>query len=222
VPATFFVVVDRVGNGNGKTFWWDRAYYYFKELQRREREEGSRQDPGEEIMALLREFKKNPSHLFASLNARDTESIEDLLDLTQARCRISDELLVRENTMLSWGQIVTMSKDREVGSHTCSHANLIELGQSQRMYEIAESKKRIENAIKKTVRTFSYPAGNMNNEIKTIVKDAGYEFAVTTHPGVNNLSDRYAFKRINLWEETSLSLSGKFSKGYFAYRLAGF
>jgi peptidoglycan/xylan/chitin deacetylase (PgdA/CDA1 family) len=222
VPATFFVVVDRVGNGNGKTFWWDRAYYYFKELQRREREERSRQDPGKEIMALLREFKKHPSHLFASLNTWDPESIEDLLDLTQARCRISDELLVRENTMLSWEQIVTMSKDREVGSHTCSHANLIELGQSQRIYEIAESKKRIENAIKKTVRTFSYPAGNMNNEIKTIVQDAGYEFAVTTHPGVNNLSDRYAFKRINLWEETSLSLSGKFSKGYFAYRLAGF
>jgi hypothetical protein len=63
----------------------------------------------------------------------------------------------------------------------------------------------------------------MNKEIEGVVEKGGYEFALTAgKPGINRLTNRYHLKRINIWEGTSLSLNGKFSKGYFSFKMMGF
>jgi peptidoglycan/xylan/chitin deacetylase (PgdA/CDA1 family) len=220
--AVFFITVDKINNKNAKPFWWDRLYYYLKEIQKQDGEELKKEvDP--ELLDMCAEFKSNASEFFAKMNKKGTDSIERLLDRIEGKYQINNETLYRENTMLNWGQISEMGQHHEFGSHSCSHQNLLRLGDDARYHEIVESKAIIERSMNGKVRVFSCPAGLMNEEIQRVVVKGGYEFAVTAaEPGINKMTNRYHLKRINIWEGTSLSLNGKFSKGYFSFRMLGF
>jgi len=216
--ATMFMTVDMVGNKSHKLFWWDRAYYYFHEL---EKKMFKKNDLDKEIMSLAKEFHKNPSQFFSTLNKRKTSDVNNLLTNIKNKYKISDELIFKANRILDWQQISEMRGYLEIGSHTCSHLNLITLAKERRNHEIYESKKIIEQKTGKTVAAFSYPHGNKNKELENMVKDAGYKFAVTTYRGINKLKNMYSLKRINIWESTS-QVNARFSKGYFAFKLLGF
>ena len=110
----------------------------------------------------------------------------------------------------------------EFGSHTCNHLNLCRIPIKEMEMEIRESRRMIEEKTGKSILAFSYPAGNFREETLRVVEKAGYKFAVSTHRGVNSLKGMLHLKRINIWEETALGLSGRFSKGYFAYKILGY
>jgi len=221
LPATFFITVDKIGNKDVKPYWWDRLYYYLKEIQKRE-DKGLSNQVKMELFDIYEEFKNNASDLFARMNKEETDKIEKLLDRIEEEFPINNKKLFRENTMLNWEQISEMSQIHDFGSHSCSHRNIVKLGDDEKYHEIVESKTIIEKFMNGKVRVFSCPAGDMSAEIERFVKKGGYEFAVTTEPGINKMNGRYHLKRTNIWEGTSLSLSGKFSKGYFSYKLMGF
>jgi peptidoglycan/xylan/chitin deacetylase (PgdA/CDA1 family) len=221
LPATFFVTVNRVGNKNRKPYWWDRLYYCLKEIRKQENK-GIAQGMEPELSEIYEAFKENASGLFARMNKEETDKIERLLDRIEEEYQIDTEKLCRENRMLDWEQISQMSQNHDFGSHTCSHGNLLRLSDDQKDQEIVGSKKILEEFLNRKVRVFSSPAGHMSKEIEGFVKEGGYEFAVTAAaPGVNKITraNRYHLKRINIWEGTSLSLNGNFSKGYFSFRL---
>jgi peptidoglycan/xylan/chitin deacetylase (PgdA/CDA1 family) len=221
LPATFFITVDKIGNKNGKPYWWDRLYYYLKVIHKQE-ESGFRNEEKTELFHIYEEFKNNESGLFARMNKEETDKIEKLLDRIEEVFQIDNEKLFRENKMLDWKQIAEMSLNHDFGSHTCSHRNLLRLSDDQKYHEIVESKAIIEKFMKRKVSVFSSPAGHMNKEIEGFVEKGGYEFAVTAaEPGINKMTNRYHLKRINIWEGTSLSLNGKFSKCYFSFRMLG-
>ncbi len=68
IPATFLITVEKIGDKKSKPFWWDRVYYYFKELQKKENNHLFLLKNDKEIFALYKEFKSNPSSLFNRLN----------------------------------------------------------------------------------------------------------------------------------------------------------
>jgi peptidoglycan/xylan/chitin deacetylase (PgdA/CDA1 family) len=224
LPATFFIAVDKIGSQNAKPYWWDRLYYYLREIQKQE--EGGFSGGGKkELFHIYEEFKKSPSELFARMNREETGEIEKLLDRIEEEFRIDNQQLFRENRILSWEQISEMSQDHDFGSHSCSHRNLLRLSDDQKYHEIVESKRIIEKFMTRKVSVFSSPAGHMNEEIEGFVKKGGYEFAVTAaEPEINRMTttNRYHLKRINIWEGTSLSLNGRFSKGFFSFKMMGF
>ena len=224
LPATFFIAVDKIGSQNAKPYWWDRLYYYLKEIRKQE-DKGFSNEGKTELFHIYEEFKNNESALFARMNTEETDKIEKLLDRIEEEFKIDNEKLFRENTMLDWEQISEMSQRHEFGSHTCSHRNLLRLSDDQKYHEIVESKRIIEKFMNRKVSIFSSPAGHMNEEIEGFVKKGGYEFAVTaSEPGINRMTtaNRYHLRRINIWEGTSMSLNGKFAKGYFSFKMMGF
>jgi len=222
LPAIFFITADKIGDKNVKPYWWDRLYYYLKEAQKQE-DKGFSNEVKTDLFRLYEEFKNSASDLFARMNKEETGKIEKLLDRIEEEFGINNERLFRENTMLKWEQISEMSQNHDFGSHTCSHGNLLRLRDDQKYHEIVESKRIIEKFLNRKVRAFSSPAGHMNKEIEGFVEKGGYEFAVTAaEPGINRMTNRYRLKRINIWEGTSLSLNGKFSKGYFSFKMMGF
>jgi peptidoglycan/xylan/chitin deacetylase (PgdA/CDA1 family) len=222
LSATFFIAVDKIQKKNGKSYWWDRLYCYLAQARNWDDAERLLQELNSEIFALYKEFRKDPSTLFSRLNEWDSTKIDELLDVIQDRLQINDTILEQENSIMNWEQVNSMSKDVLCGSHSCSHSNLLQIDLAQKIYELKESKKIIEMNTKQKVEVFSYPCGKFENSLKDVVKDAGYELAVTTESGLNDLRDRYALKRINIWEDTGLALRGKFSKNYFAFKLSGF
>lgn len=110
----------------------------------------------------------------------------------------------------------------DLGSHSLDHRNPLGLNEKEKYDEVYCSKKIIEQTVERRVIAFSYPTGNISKGIERLLKDAGYEFSVTTRSGVNDLDNCYALKRINIWQGTSLSSNGGFAKGFFCYKLLGY
>jgi peptidoglycan/xylan/chitin deacetylase (PgdA/CDA1 family) len=70
-----------------------------------------------------------------------------------------------------------------IGGHTLDHPNLPTLTEAQQRSEIVDSKNEIEKEIGHPIKDFAYPYGAYNAITIQIVREAGYQTAVTTLPG---------------------------------------
>lgn len=105
-----------------------------------------------------------------------------------------------EDLPLTWEQVLEMKEyGMEFGSHTCSHRHLDELQEKEMINEIVESKNLIEQKVKSQVKSFCYPSGRFNNQIKETVIKAGYSAAVVTPIKGQLQEDAYCLKRIGIY-----------------------
>jgi peptidoglycan/xylan/chitin deacetylase (PgdA/CDA1 family) len=123
-----------------------------------------------------------------------------------------------EYAPLTWNQILEMSKHGiSFGSHTCSHPILSKLPTQDALYEIKESKKRLEDFMQREILSFCYPngkEGDFNEHIKLLVKEAGFAGAMSLIYGMNDLkSDPYELRR--------MALDGRFYI-HFLHDVSGF
>jgi peptidoglycan/xylan/chitin deacetylase (PgdA/CDA1 family) len=84
----------------------------------------------------------------------------------------------------------------EVGSHSATHALLTQLDESAMRFEIADSKRELEDILGAPVRHFSCPGGRWSQRIAHVAREAGYETVATSRVGLNDpASDPYALMR---------------------------
>lgn len=69
------------------------------------------------------------------------------------------------------------------GSHTESHMDLTTLPLDRLKEEVIQSKTDLEKMLGIPITAFCYPSGRYNDKTLELVKEAGYQFAVTTKPG---------------------------------------
>jgi len=107
----------------------------------------------------------------------------------------------------------------EIGAHTLTHRKLTILWQEDAFREISQSKKLLEDSLSTRVISFAYPYGDYNYDIKKLVQDCGFTFAVATDSGGLHLEDdRFAIFRVNIFpEETRSSLRKKTTAWYRKY-----
>lgn len=92
----------------------------------------------------------------------------------------------------------------DIGSHTCTHADLNAQEEDVARAEITLSKSELENAIGCEVRHFCYPYGRYKPVHATIVKQAGYVTATTTRRGrVKAGDDLFTLNRVMVARATS-------------------
>lgn len=105
----------------------------------------------------------------------------------------------------------------EFGGHTQTHKNLLSLDSESRKREIKGCKLDVENVLGKKTISFSYPFGACNEEIKRIVSEAEYTYAVSTNTGPNSFhDDLMQIKRIEVTCRTNIfSFKRKVSGRYF-------
>jgi len=71
---------------------------------------------------------------------------------------ITTHLKEKKFLALTPNRIAEISRlGHEIGSHTCTHPNLLLLSPSEREFELRESKKWLENLIGKSISSFAYP-----------------------------------------------------------------
>lgn len=93
----------------------------------------------------------------------------------------------------------------DVGSHTCTHANLPELPDDAARQQITQSKIELEQLIGREVRHFCYPYGKFEGRHARMAQEAGYASATTTERGrVHPGGDVYRLKRIMVARATHL------------------
>jgi peptidoglycan/xylan/chitin deacetylase (PgdA/CDA1 family) len=102
---------------------------------------------------------------------------------------------------MTWDEIRNMiNSNIFIGGHTKNHAYLPTIKDRNKLWdEIAVCKKLIENKTGTSVDYFCYPTGGFTDEIKKMVKKAGYKGACTTNRGFNRFNkDVYELKRIKV------------------------
>jgi len=94
----------------------------------------------------------------------------------------------------------------EIGSHTLTHPDLSTISPSSAKEEITASKTTLEKLLGEKILSFCYPSGKFNESVETMVKEAGYFFAVTTKTQITTFEDPFALKRDRMNHSTSISL----------------
>lgn len=103
--------------------------------------------------------------------------------------------------MLSWKEIREMQRSGfEFGAHSISHADLTRLTSEGRLKrEICESKHIISETLGIPVKSFSYPYGRYNSQIRDIVRQH-FACACSDKLGtVSRKSDIYALERVEMY-----------------------
>ncbi len=87
----------------------------------------------------------------------------------------------------------------EVGAHSVTHPALPELPLASQRAEIQESKSFLEALLNQPVSCFSYPHGDYNAGLMSVVREAGFTSACTTAAGsVSKQSDCFALPRFHV------------------------
>jgi peptidoglycan/xylan/chitin deacetylase (PgdA/CDA1 family) len=102
-------------------------------------------------------------------------------------------MTVREMQMLDGNPLFA------IGAHTVHHSMLSQQNAIDQAYEVKESKQQIEKWLGKTVNGFAYPYGNYNELTQSLLREAGFRYAVSTEPkAVTAEDDPYALPRLQV------------------------
>jgi len=86
--------------------------------------------------------------------------------------------------LMNDAQILEMhSAGFEIGSHSLTHKNLCAIPGAEAWEEISRSRMRLEIVLNSPVRSFAYPYGLVNEQVKKMVREAGYTIAVSGWTG---------------------------------------
>jgi peptidoglycan/xylan/chitin deacetylase (PgdA/CDA1 family) len=142
-----------------------------------------------------------------ALKSLPVSQIDEIVDQLAAELGISFD---NERTMLSWQEIGEMSKSGiSFGSHTCEHRILTQIDSGEAAVEIRTSMEKLRTRELNYVPVFCYPNGRYNDEIRSLVIDAGYSAAVTTKLGRQSadLKDPFGIARIGIHDDIAHSKS---------------
>ncbi len=92
-----------------------------------------------------------------------------------------------------------------IAAHTRHHVGLVDVSPSARRDEIFGSKKTLEEIVGHPISAFAYPYGNFNEEVKKLVKEAGYRTAFSTRLGsIHTSSSLFEARRIRVLDDEHL------------------
>ena len=89
----------------------------------------------------------------------------------------------------------------EIGGHSVTHSCLPLLDRETQQREIVENKRRLEDLLGQSLRHFSYPHGEFNEDTVSLLKQAGYAAACTTkHLPVDRSADLFTTAQDLAWK----------------------
>mgnify|MGYP001591208065 CR=1 FL=1 len=138
-------------------------------------------------------IKKNIPAIFFVLsnselvNRRELQNNKDLLGIKDVR------------------KILEMGFD--IGSHTQTHSNLLEVSDQKLAEEIISSKNKLQRDLNTKISYFAYPKGIFSKKSVKACREAGYRLAFTTEFGVaRNTVNKFLIPRIGV--DSSYSMLG--------------
>lgn len=124
--------------------------------------------------------------------------------------------------ILDWEALARMQRAGiTVGSHTRSHAFLVNEAEHDIVEETAGSKSRAEEMLGTPIQHFAYPDGQFNAAVVDAVKAAGYRYGYTTCRHRDALRPRLTVPRRLLWEKSVADYHGEFSPAVMSCQVHG-
>ncbi len=118
---------------------------------------------------------------------------------------VRDQGIRKEYEILGQQEVLEMhSAGFEIGSHTITHPRLTLVASKIAREEIERSRMIMEIFLNAPVKSFAYPFGLVNDEIKKLVKESGYLFACSSSSGQRDISrDLLEIRRIKVRNTTN-------------------
>lgn len=112
------------------------------------------------------------------------------------------------NPLMNKAEIHTwIEQGMSIGSHTQHHVHLAECDKVTAQLEITQSKMDLEKEFNIPVNHFCYPYGSMNDQVKILVQEAGYQSATTVNRGRAHANeDLLSLPRVPITHRTFLHL----------------
>jgi peptidoglycan/xylan/chitin deacetylase (PgdA/CDA1 family) len=200
IPATVFVTTGSLGS----EFWWDELERYILEAPKYEKPIRLRINEQElewnftnlnaterasQIVSIansLRPLKDTSRHHFLN-KIKEWAGINDEKISVRVRCMTPDELV----SLTGEGII-------QIGSHSITHPVLSNLSESERRYEMEESKRLLEEIVAQPILGFSYPNGRYLDSDPDLVCRSGYRYACASINGTVRATNNH-FKLPRFW-----------------------
>lgn len=119
---------------------------------------------------------------------------------------------------LSLGELNEMSSKIDFQSHSKFHPVLPKCSDLESRLEIEESKRVLEELLKKPVEHFSFPNGDYGNREINYLKNSGYRSARTIDLGWNDMrTDPFRLKAMGIQDNASINILSAQIYGFFGY-----
>ena len=106
----------------------------------------------------------------------------------------------------------------EIGGHTTSHLDMPKIDEYILKKDLEISKEKIEKIIGKKAISFAYPWGRNNEKSRELVKDIGYQFAVSTESGSSCFSDNlFEIQRVGIYSKDDIEKFKKKLSGNYPF-----
>lgn len=216
VHASFFVVTDAIASN--EILWHDRIAYAVQKLRQRGNAElgnwlaewGVSGDAADPVNAAV-----------ASAKLLDPGERNRRLDRLEKM--VGAHVRADWDGMMTWDQLREMQMGgHEIGSHSTSHPILPLVSDQELHQEIDHSRRLLEAQLDHEVRSFCYPNGDYDDRVTASVKQAGYEFAVSTRYGINAPDcDPFTLRRVDLQSGYGMNVAGRFRPSGLLLRMSG-
>jgi len=129
-----------------------------------------------------------------------------------------------DNLMLSSQQLIKLYKSgMEIGGHTVTHPILAALDLDTIKQEVYDNKVALEKKLNAKLRYFAYPNGKPEQDYLIeqiqVIKNCGYEAAVSTLPGVSTAhNDRWQLARFTPWDKNPVKFMLRIVMKYMDFR----
>lgn len=151
---------------------------------------------------------------------------KELLESISRQLEIDFNYRELKNRILSWDEVVEMSKNSlvEFGAHSIFHPSLSRVPTHVAENEILNSRKHIQDKLNKEIKTFAYPYGStrdINEAVRDMIKKNNFLCACTLLMGINNPDDDlFLLKRTCVTNNIHSKVLLPFSKAIFAVQMS--
>jgi peptidoglycan/xylan/chitin deacetylase (PgdA/CDA1 family) len=217
LPMTIFICPSLMGSN--QPFWPERTLSLLKRAAR------SRRD-GPRLAALIARIAGEESitanAIIEALKAKQPAERDPLIEELTAIVSPTLNGTAAGDPILTWEWVEKLHSTGLVsfGSHTRSHQILTQIPQDSAASELVDSKREIEDRLKSPCRLLAYPNGNVSEDVRRLMKTAGYAMAFTTECSPwTATTDPCRIPRTNMAEKGLAGPGGKFSRPLTEYTI---
>jgi peptidoglycan/xylan/chitin deacetylase (PgdA/CDA1 family) len=199
IPATVFVATGYVDSGD--PFWFELVAYLMFTVESGALRVGDGEaafPSGPSVRERTQSLREAQEMLKGLPNPRRTDVISEW---TRRFARQIEHGARAHSGPITWTQVHEMATAGiEFGSHSITHPNLTQLTDSGLDWELAESRRTLEDHLQRSVTTLAYPIGTrsaFDARVIAAAERAGFKLGVTYVSGSNPLAtlDRFALRR---------------------------
>ncbi len=201
LSAIIFLPADYIDRQN--VFWWDKLYYVICNSQKQSMELDQAHGLGKLDLSNRDNRAAALDKLLALAKRIPDADRVALLEEVYAKAEITVDPLAFPRQAVNWGEVKEMIQGGiEFGAHTLSHPILSQLPPDKLAEELTLSRRRIQQETGQPVDCFCYPVGlegTFNNNVVEAVRHAGFTYATTALPGLNDLNRVNPLHLKRLW-----------------------